>query len=137
MLADSLLSSDPHMVLIKSGTLPCASRPSRSDSHALESAKLFISCLTKFARKDIHPADHYWKAAKRMLLFICRSPTSRFAKGTDIYLASPEESLTLDTPVLSIPEVPRSDPKVVETRRGLSNIPPNPELAPTSNTRKI
>src|SRR2546423_15135685 len=51
-------------------------------------------------------------------------------------LASPEESLTLGTPVLSIPEFPQSEPKVVDTRRCLPNIPPNPELAPKSNTRK-
>jgi hypothetical protein len=70
VLIDSLLSSDPHVVLIKSGTLPCAPRPSRSDSHSLESATLFILCLMKFARKGIHPADQYWKAAKRMLLFM-------------------------------------------------------------------
>jgi hypothetical protein len=124
VLIDSLLSSDPHVVLIKSGMLPCAPRPSRSDSHALESANLFISCFMEFARKGIHPADRYWKAAKRMLLFMCRSPTSRFAEGIDICLASTEESLTLDIPVLSIPEVPQSEPKVVDTRRGLSNIPP-------------
>lgn len=70
VLIDSLLSSDPHVVLIKSGTLPRAPRPSRSDSYALESANLFISCLMKFAHKGIHPAGHYWKAAKRMLLFM-------------------------------------------------------------------
>lgn len=106
VLIDSLLSSDPHVVLIKSGMLPCAPRPSRSDSHALESANLFISCFMEFARKGIHLADHYWKVSKRMLLFMCRSPTSRFAEGIDICLASAEESLTLDILVLSIPGIP-------------------------------
>lgn len=107
-------------------------------SHPLESANLFISCFMKFERKGIHPADHYWKAAKaNVVSHVCRSPTSRFAEGTDICLASPEESLTLDTPVLSIPEFPQREPKVVDTRRCLSNIPPNPELALKSNIRKI
>jgi hypothetical protein len=73
VLIDSLLSSDPHVVLIKSGMLPCAPRPSRSDSHALESTNLFISCFMEFARKGIHPADHYWKAAKRVVIHVPQS----------------------------------------------------------------
>ena len=58
------------------------------DSHALESANLFISCFMKFARKGIHLEGR--KA--NVVIHVCRNQTSRFAEGTDICLASTEES---------------------------------------------